>query len=223
MAAQTWPEAVELLRCDAVWPYLLFADERLAPRLRAEGLVARALAAGETTASQVRRDHPGAHPEEILARLGVPIVYSDEESRVPWRYPRSSYQPRPPQVTVFVHAIAALSEAAHATRLDDVFPEDRLREILPAHELYHHVALTASQRVSAQQRLRRHLIGPLGWWIELPVLDEVAAHSFVRAFLDLRVTPAILDLWTIYRSPERLTSLLQLARSLVDDAPAARL
>jgi len=214
MAASAWPEAVELLGDDRVWPYLLVADELLVERLAAEGLVPRALAAGRDAALQVRRDYPAAQANEVLAGIGVPVVYSSEESPVSWRYPRSSYQQDPPQVQVYVCAIPMLGELAQAVGLGGEFSEGRLTDLMLAHELYHHLALTHLGRVSAQHRLWKRLLGPLGRWVEVPVLDEVAAHAFVREFCRLRISPAVLDLLTVHRAPERFGALVRRARVL---------
>jgi len=214
MSASVWPAAIELLGDDRVWPYLLLADESQAKRLAAEGLVPTALAAGREAALQVRQDYPAATAKEVLAGLGVPVVYSTEESQVSYRYPRSGYRQDPPQVQVYVRAIPALVELAHEAGLGDEFAEDRLPNLMLAHELYHHLALTRLGRVSGQHRLWRRLIGPVGRWVEVLALDEIAAHSFVREFCRLTLSPAILDLITVHRTPERLEALLRRARAL---------
>jgi len=214
MVTSPWIETKELLVDDRVWPYLILPDEPTVKRVAAEGLVPKALAAGRDAALQVRRDYPAAGAKEVLADLGVPVVYSTEESQVSWRHPRSSYRRDPPQIEVFVRAIPGMIETAQEAGLGNEFPEDRLPELMLAHELYHHLALTRLGRLSAQYRLWQRLIGPIGRWMEVLALDEVAAHSFVREFCQLAISPAILDLITLHRAPERLESLVRRARAL---------
>ncbi len=221
------PEVIELLGDDRVWPWLLIEDQALVGELASAGVVPMALAEGRDAALVVRRTHPEGRARDVLAALEVPIVYSAQESRVSWRHPRSSYQQDPPQVEVFQQAIPALTELAERAGLlpgpapagpGARSPEDLVLDVLLAHELYHHLALTSLGRVSARHRLRRRVVGPVGRWVEVPVLDELGAHAFVREFCRLRVTTVILDLLTIYRSPERFDDLVRRARSLRDGA-----
>jgi hypothetical protein len=104
---------------------------------------------------------------------------------------------------------------AAASGLGDLFSQDRLRQMMLAHEAYHHLALCSLGRVSDRCRLPWLKLGPFVWRRSVPVLDEIAAHAFVREWCGLAQSPALLDFLTIYRTEERFEALVRRARHLV--------
>ena len=210
------PAPCGLIASERVWPYLVIGDETVIDALRQKGHVSRALAHGRQEAASIRRSHPDQGARAVLSILDVEIVESDEDPKIAWRYRRSEYSRRPPRVTIYRKALPEIAGLAAEAGLGAVFPEKVVGELALAHELYHHIALTTSGRVSNHCRIAWIELGPLKLRRRIPALDEVAAQAFAQAFVGASLPPTVLDWLTVYRDPERFEACVRRAERLVE-------
>jgi len=206
---------IALLSDEDVWPYLLIDDIGAIDRLRQEGCVSRALAEGRRAAGDMRINRPERSLDAILTELGVKVIESDEDPKIAWRYRRSEYLGQPPRIVVYRQALLNLGALADEAGLAAAFPAADMRELVLAHELYHHIAFTTLGQVSERCRLPWIRLGPLTLRRRVPALDEVAAHVFAQTLLDLPISPAILDWLTLYPDQDRLDAFVGRAERLV--------
>ena len=161
-------------------------QDPVAGRLRVEArpaLARAARAAGAAMARAARRGSP-ASAVEMLRRLGVEIVEDGgEASSGPLIY-HARYTAPPPRVTLYRRPVAVLERVLG--HLD-------VREIVLAHELFHHLV----QRDGAPDAVRpRVTILRVGRWRREAVVraaEEIAAAGFASAWCGPEWGPDLLD------------------------------
>jgi hypothetical protein len=205
-----------LYAAETVWPFLLIEDETKLDDLRRSGCVPWAVAEGKGAAADVRRSYRDQSSEAILVDLGVEIIESEATPKLAWRHRRSEYFGRPPRVIVYRKALVALGALAADAGLAAEFPAPDMRNLVLAHELYHHLAFQSRGRVSDRCRVPWIYLGPLMLRRREPALDEIAAHAFTQALLSLPLSPTMLDWLTLYGDHERFGAFAARAERLVE-------
>jgi len=132
-------------------------------------------------------------PGLLAARLGVSVAISNEPARLGSLWRLADYAARPtPSITLYCDGIAVIEAAAESRAfLGDSNP----RQILIAHELYHHIEITRpALQVNRRWQVTLIKLGRWRWQSGLPVLSEIAAGAFAQTLLRLPVHPHVLNL-----------------------------
>jgi hypothetical protein len=161
-------------------------QDPVAGRLREEtrpALARAARAAGAAMARAARRGSP-ASAVETLRRLGVEIVEDGGEACSGPLIYHARYTTPPPRVTLYRRPIAVL---------EHVLGHVDVREIVLAHELFHHLV----QRDGAPDAVRpRVTILRIRRWRREAVVraaEEIAAAAFAGVWCGLEWGPDLLD------------------------------
>ncbi len=133
-------------------------------------------------------------PMVAAGEMGVRIVYdistgSDGALRI-----ISSYQPKPPVITLYEGVMRACRE-----RLEEEDTSDSravaslLTNICVAHELFHHIERKSSCFVNLGYRAVVLNLGFIKIEKSLTALSEIAAHAFAKRLLSLPCLPCALN------------------------------
>lgn len=180
------PQALGLLMLESDPVY------RRIPARDRDGLVASALRDGTDVAEEVGARW-GHDPDDIAARLGIPVVDSDDDAGFGSTVVFAEYQARQTRIVLYRGAIARLQTAADRdARLSLPCPA---RSVLLAHELYHHFDCTGAQPpIARRRRVTLLTLGRWRWTSGIASLAEIAAGAFAQTLLRLPVHPKHLDL-----------------------------
>lgn len=207
-------EQLVALLNDGVWSYLMITDVALRVSLEENGAIVGSVEAGRRTARQVRQDYPTKKPMEILQALNVKVNLTQENPHWGSRMQCAEYQQRPPKVTIYEIAMVELARIAEKTGTSEHADPEIMRDISLSHELYHHLERTHFTRISRQFRLVSSRIGPFTFYRQVHRLDEIAAHAFAQALLDLTFNPGILELLHLHCKEQSRAALLKEALAI---------
>jgi hypothetical protein len=197
------------------WPYFLL--KRSAASLRPDEInaVRIAVKSGRERAIQIGRAYPGKKSLDILRDLKVEVEILDENPQWGSRMQCAEYQHRPPRVTIYRIAMEKLASYAEQNQLDAFRNPATMLEVSLAHELYHHLERTHFSRISRHVQLPRWKVGPVTFYRQEHLLDEIAAQAFSQQFLGLTHNPAVLNLLLQHRSTEARSQLLEAAEYVI--------
>ncbi len=154
-------------------------------------------------AAEMSAERWGRDPEAVAAALGVPVERNPEPARAGAKVFMSEYGDRPPKITLHMDSLGRVNEQIEALGLEELLG---LSDVVPAHiahELYHHMEIKQLVAGTAPFRIDSLKVGPLRLQTGLCSLSEIAADSFARALLEMRVCPGALQFITVYsHSPE---------------------
>jgi hypothetical protein len=187
---------------------------RIGPAER-ETVARAARAAGATTAAALRQS-TAVSAEAALSASGVVI----EESRAdpawgPFVH-HALYSAPPPRVTLYLAALdaaGALLGGAGIARVGDASP----REVVLAHEWFHHLAWGGQVGAAARPRVTTMRLGLFERHAVLRAAEEVAAAGFAQSWCGLEWPPEVLDCLTLLAVDERRGQAL--IRSLAGPVP----
>jgi len=160
-------------------------------------LVAAALSEGRTCAESLGADF-GTDPWTIARRLGVAVVESDAVAGFGSVVVFAEYAGRPPTITLYRRAIERANLAVAAARQRGIVDREDYGPVFLAHELYHHLARTASPPpFSRSYRVKVVQLGRWRWTSRVASLEEIAAGAFAQALLGLRFHPRLIELISV--------------------------
>jgi len=210
---------LDFLYQDNIWPYLLIQDTEFLQQILSSNQVPLALQNGKICAQTIRAQYPSQPVEEILFALNVKISYSDEPVKVFNRYRRAVYEKHPPEVTLFLQSIPQLESLAIDYQLNDLASDRVIKELMLAHELYHHLQPQILPQVKRQYRQIWFQIGPFKVYRFIQSLNEITAHSFSKELCQVKTPPFILDLLTTHQTSTRISTLIKKAIELSKITP----
>jgi len=169
------------------------------PLAKRHHLVAAALEDGAAVGAMLTARYPGLPPQSVATALGIRIVETpDDPFAGPfWRH--ADYRARPPEIRLFVTALAALDALLTNPHVSGLVGLTRSASAFIAHELYHHIEATRDQpRLARRHAVVRLRIGALRLDAPLLPLPEIAAGACAQAMLGLPHHAAILDLIAVH-------------------------
>ena len=135
--------------------------------------------------------------EAALRAEGVVINESAEEPAAGPFVHHALYIAPPPRVTIFVRTLRALDRHLDATGLRARIGGVRVREIVLAHELFHHLAATTVMPVAVRPEVEILRVGPWRRRAVVWAAEEIAAAGFAAAWCGVDEAPALLDAATL--------------------------
>jgi hypothetical protein len=139
----------------------------------------------------------------------------------------ADYAARPaPSITLYSDGIAVIEAAAAEPDTAYLLGASNPREILIAHELYHHIETVRPEcQVSRRWKVTLIRLGRWRWRSGFPVLSEIAAGAFAQTLLRLPAHPHLLDLAVVKAvtgraSAEPGSRIGELCRGALPDAGA---
>ncbi len=135
--------------------------------------------------------------EAALRSEGVAIRESAEEAAAGPFVHHALYTAPPPRVTLFTRTLGALDRHLDASGLRVRLHRVTVREIVLAHELFHHLAATMPMPAAVRPEVD---IMQIGRWRRRAVVraaEEIAAAGFAAAWCDVDEAPALLDAATL--------------------------
>jgi hypothetical protein len=198
-----WLAALPRLTVRALGQSLL-ADDAVFRRIPAEArptLVDAALSEGRVRAESVSRDF-GSDPWTIAKRLGVSVVQSDSDAGFGNALVFAEYTAHPPQITLYHTAIAEMSERLSHPMLRGVLEAGDCKQVVLAHELYHHLERTGPEPLLRRRyRVTVLQLGRWRWTSGIAALEEIAAGAFAQTLLSLKFHPRLLELLCVLGGP----------------------
>jgi hypothetical protein len=154
-----------------------------------------------TTIAQRTRSRGWATAEAALSAEGVAIDESAEEPAGRPFVQHARYTAPPPRVTLLSRTLEALDRRLDVTgrrgRLNGV----TVREIVLAHELFHHLAATTPVPVAVRPEIEIVRFGPWRRRRVVRVAEEIAAAGFVAGWCGVDEAPTLLDAVTLELFP----------------------
>src|SRR6267154_1047463 len=191
-------DAMAFASPEAIGRAMLLGDSNAWRLSKAEQIaaVSDALADGAATARDVLSRIGSLPPDLLAARLGVSVATSNEPAQLGSLWRLADYAVRPtPSITLYRDGIAVIEAVAAEPDTACLLGDSNPREILIAHELYHHIETARPEcQVSRRWKVTLIKLGRWRWQSGLPVLSEIAAGAFAQALLHLPVHPHALDL-----------------------------
>jgi len=152
--------------------------------------------AGATMARSARRQGwPTA--EDALRAQGVSIRDSDGEAASGPFIHHALYTAPPPRVTVFTSVLDAVERLLEATRLPDRVGPVPVREVVLAHELFHHLVGTGAAPDAVRPRVEVLRLGPWRRRGVVRAAEEIAAAGFAATWCGVGWAPELLDCLTL--------------------------
>jgi len=148
-------------------------------------LARAARAAGAAMAGRWQRREPA---EQTLSELGVEIVEDEGEARWGPLVHHARYTAPPARVTLYRRPLATLERVL--VHLD-------VREVILAHELFHHLVQVGGAPAAVRPRVTTLRLGR--WHRETVVraAEEIAAAGFAGAWYGVDEAPELLDAVTV--------------------------
>lgn len=128
---------------------------------------------GYSMAQKIRCRLGSVTPRELAEIYGIAILLiTQEHGLVGGTAILSSYESVPPKIRLYQDSLKRAQSLIEEFGFSSIFRE--IDDVCIAHEIYHHL------------ECREH---------KSPIIREVAAHCFTKAFLDLPVIPALVNLF----------------------------
>lgn len=177
----TWlPAALERLASDPL--------ARLIPAETRSAMAQSAREAGLAMAREARRS-PRLTAAAALSAHGVALRESaDEPAAGPFIH-HALYTAPPPRVTLFVRALTAVERVLAAT----AEPTLPVREVVLAHELFHHLVRVSGAPEAVRPRVPVVRLGRWCRWGVVRAAEEIAAGGFAAAWCGVDDAPDRLD------------------------------
>ena len=138
-----------------------------------------------------------ATAEGALRAEGVAIRESAEDPAAGPFVQHARYAAPPARVTLLSRTLDALDRRLDATGLRGRLHGATVREIVLAHELFHHLAATTPMPVAVRPAIEILRFGPWRRWRVVRAAEEIAAAGFAAAWCGVDEAPALLDAVTL--------------------------
>jgi hypothetical protein len=155
-----------------------------------------ARAAGEAMAQSARR-RGWRTAEEALRAQGVDVRQSEAEAASGPFIHHALYTAPPPRVTVFTRTLAAVEQMLDTTGLRGRIGTAIVREVVLAHELFHHLARTVGAPTAVRPEVEVLRLGPWGRHGVVRAAEEIAAAGFAATWCGIDWVPELLDCLTL--------------------------
>jgi len=174
-------------------------QDRLARLIETDARPAMARAArkaGEAVARSARR-RGWRTAEEALRAQGVDVRQSDAEAASGPFIHHALYTAPPPRVIVFTRTLDAVEQMLETTGLRGRIGPVIVREVVLAHELFHHLARTVGAPAAVRPRVEVLRLGPWRRHAVVRAAEEIAAAGFAAAWCGVDQAPELLDCLTL--------------------------
>ncbi len=174
-------------------------QDPLARHIEAKVRPAMARAAREAGEAMARSARPAQWrtAEDALRALGVSIRDSDAEAASGPFIHHALYTAPPPRVTVFAKPLEAVERALEAMELRRRLGSVSVREVVLAHELFHHLIRRLEAPVAVRPRVAVLRLGPWRRWGVVRAAEEIAAAGFAAAWCGVAWAPELVDCLTL--------------------------
>lgn len=178
------------------------------PLQRRQELVEAAHTAGRDMARRTRQ-RGCTSAEDALRAEGVSLVEQEHgEVSASFVY-RAIYTAPPPTVTLYRRPLAALERLLDAEGLRALLGNVDVREVILAHELFHHVVNRDGAPPEIRPRVQTLRVG---WWRRtspLSAAEEIGAAGFATAWHDLSWPSELLDCLTLVTYGQQIPGALK--------------
>lgn len=160
---------------------------------------ALACAARQAGATVARRERARGWTtaEDALRAEGVAVHESPAEPAAGPFVHHALYTAPPARVTLFLRTLDALDRRLDATGLRARLGGLTVREVVLAHELFHHLAATTPMPEAVRPEVEIFSIGPWRRRAVVRAAEEIAAAGFAAAWCSVAEAPALLDAVTL--------------------------
>lgn len=177
----------DVLLPDDVRGYTVFKRDPLAAKVVAGewgDWIFAAEERGEQAARWVRTRYGDISPYTLAAEEQVQVI--EQRSAVQGISPYSDYQVGKKVITVYSNVLEELTKTL--ARSLEATPEtvemkDKLKNVVVAHEMFHYLEDTQFGWTHDIRRVVSWRLGPFTKTTGIRAMSEIAAHSFVRAYL----------------------------------------
>ena len=152
--------------------------------------------AGEAMAQGARR-RGWRTAEEALRAQGVDVRQSEAEAASGPFVHHALYTAPPPRVIVFTRTLDAVEQMLETTGLRGRIGTVIVREVVLAHELFHHLARTVGAPAAVRPRVEVLRFGPWARHAVVRAAEEIAAAGFAAAWCGVDRAPELLDCLTL--------------------------
>ena len=152
--------------------------------------------AGEAVALRSRR-RGWRTAEEALRAQGVEVRESDAEAASGPFIHHALYTAPPPRVTVFAGTLDAVEQMLETTGLRGRIGTVIVREVVLAHELFHHLARTVGAPAAVRPEVEVLRLGPWRRRAVVRAAEEIAAAGFAATWCGVDQAPELLDCLTL--------------------------
>jgi hypothetical protein len=134
--------------------------------------------------------------EAALRAAGVTIEESAAPATAGAFTHHALYTWPPPRVTLFLRTLRRVEERLDATGLRARLRGVAVREVVLAHELFHHLAATTTMPPAVRPEVAVLAIGPWRRRAVVRAAEEIAAAGFAGAWCGVDEAPALVDALT---------------------------
>jgi hypothetical protein len=152
--------------------------------------------AGKAVALRSRR-RGWRSAEEALRAQGVDVRQSDAEAASGPFIHHALYTAPPPSVIVFTKTLDAVEQMLETTGLRARIGTVSVREVVLAHELFHHLARTVGVPGAVRPEVEVLRLGPWRRHAVVRAAEEIAAAGFAGAWCGVDRAPELLDCLTL--------------------------
>lgn len=179
-------QGLDLLRYDSLYNRI--------PSKHLPALVEDSLSVGFAQADTLSIRYATTDPLVAAKEMGVRIVYDISSGASSALNIISSYQPKPPVITLHETVMRACRERLEKENTSDSrHIAALLTNICVAHELFHHIERTSSCFVNLGYKVAVLNLGFIKIEKSLAALSEIAAHAFAKRLLSLPCLPCALN------------------------------
>jgi hypothetical protein len=175
------------------------AQDPLARRIALGARPALACAARQAGLVLARsmRERGAVTAEAALRAAGVAIEESAAPAAAGPFTQHALYTWPPPRVTLFLRTLRRVEERLDTSGLRARLRGVAVREVVLAHELFHHLAATTAMPPAVRPEVAVLAIGPWRRRAVVRAAEEIAAAGFAAAWCGVDEAPALVDAMTL--------------------------
>lgn len=108
------------------------------------------------------------------------------------------YRPKPPLIQISTKAIERIEEVIKEEQLNSLLGEVDLRQLVTAHELFHHMESMESEIFTQTPNVELKRFGRFRYRTRVAAASEIAAVHFSKLMLGLAYSPAVMEILLTY-------------------------
>lgn len=185
---------------DEEWGMYAFRREPLKGKFSIEKkleLIEKANLCGIEYAKKIRQQNGNINVYEIAKNIGIEVDYPQRPNG--GGHIIFAQFVNPNKVTIFKDSVDKALELIEKEKLNDLFNNVNVEEILLAHEIFHYIEEHNGDAMFTQtEKIRLWTLGPFKNDSNIVCLGEIAGMAFAKELLQLPYSPYILDSFLVY-------------------------
>lgn len=119
------------------------------------------------------------------------------------------------KIIIYEGSLSHKAELVSIYGLDKEFPNDDLKAVHAAHELFHNIVEWGKGSIKDKHKIVTLKLGPIQTRSPIRALDEIAADNFVKVLLNMKYSPRLLDYFATENPSLYIEKIQRLSKELV--------